>query len=358
MGWLALCPSHGDNVDNFQYHILFQEDVEYLGAKILAYNFGLSYIDISNNVLPGAYRNGEILKIFDSLRRAGYFNAATLQRLRDPDKHFLLQRSGNEWQLTEANYASTLLRPDVREFTYPNPFQAQTPMIRIEHRHRPEPYDSPKGIDLLLLDDKQPVKAETVRTFAQPLDLSKHLGLGVWIYGDGGGQRVNIRIESSPHLVSGFTDHIVNIDFTGWRYFALAEADNGMYPSKNGHVYEEYRQTVHFNSISKVTLQIEGDLTNLRFRTVRALPLTTTFLVDPALETNEAKITFKGKIRNGHYMEYMPGGRAVVYDAVGNEVNEMQPDIPSFSIPAGNTSLIFSNAADPASVRITLRTVL
>ena len=362
MGWTTLCPSYRDNIDNFQYHILFQEDVEYLGAKILACNYGLSYLDIATNVQPFAYRNGEILKNYDSLRRAGYFDGATLQRLRDPDTHFLLQRSGNDWRLKEASHAYFLLQPEAREFTYQNPYPEQTPMIRIEHRHQPAAYDSPASVELLPLDESQPVKAETVREFEQPLDLSKQLGLGVWVLGDGGGQSVNIRLASSPHLVSGFTDHIIKVDFTGWRYFALAEADNGLSynnSSSFSNLYETFRQDVHFNSISKVSLIIEGNPANLRFRTVRALPLTETYLVDPVLEANGQQFTFRGKIKNGHFMEYMPGGRAVVYDAVGNEVSELKTESSPFKLPKGNTTLKFSEAGGtkkPASVRITLRT--
>ena len=362
MGWMALCPSHGDNADNFQYHVLFPENVEYLGAKILAYNYGLSYIDIAKNAPPLVFRNGEILKNYDLLRRAGRFSDDTLQRLRDPNAHFLLRHSDNNWSLTEANYACFLLQPDVREFSYHNPYHEQMPMIRIENRHHPAAYESSEGMDLLPLDETQPVKPETIREFEPPLDLSNHMGLGVWVYGDGGDQRINIRLESSPHLVSGFTDHIHTVDFTGWRYFAMAEADNGMadnikpYPSSQfGNLYEEYRQRVYFDSISKVTLQVEGDTTNLRFRTVRALPLTESSLVDPVVETNGRRITFRGTIRNGHYMEYIPGGRAVVYDAVGHEVGETQPDAPDFQLPNGDAIIKFSDV-NGSSVRMTLRT--
>ena len=368
MGWMSLCPSYdpywSDNADNFQYHIMFREDVEYLGAKILAYNYGLSYLDIhGKNIQPFAFHNGEILKSYDSLRLAGHFSAETLQRLRDPNADFLLQHSENKWYLTEANYARVVLRQDDnREFAYHNPYSEQTPMIRIEHRHQPAAYAAPGNIDLLPFDETQPVKALTTRAFEQPLDLSKHPGLGLWVFGDGGGQRINVRLESSPHLVSGFTNHIFTADFTGWRYFALAEADNGTMLS-TAHtiddIYQEFQQAVHFYSISKVHLQIDGDTTNLRFRTLRAIPLTETYLVDPALQTNRQKITFRGKIKNGHFMEYTPGGRAVVYDAVGNEVSEMKPDTPLFTLPAGDNALRFSDAVQsgiPASVRITLRT--
>ena len=369
MGWTSLCPSRGDNTDHFQYHILFREDVEYLGAKMIAYNYGASYLDFiqANNAQPFSYRNGAILKNYDLLRRSGHFTAETVRRLHDPDANFMLCNSGDDWYLTEANLAYVLLRPDTREFTYRNPYHEQTPMIRIEHRHRPAAYESAAGIDLLPFDETQPAQSETIRAFDPPVDLSKHLGLGLWVYGDGGGQRIRIRMKSPFHIISGFVDRKLTADFTGWRYFALAEADNGMTDEVAStpldfydHLfYEEFRQTVHFNSISEISLHVTGDASGLRFRTVRALPLTETYLVDPALEYGGRKITFRGKIKNGHYMEYEPGGRAVVYDALGNEVSEMQPDTPSFRFPAGESALRFSGAdqqGKPASVRITLRT--
>ena len=389
VGWTKLCPSGGDNTDHFQKHIFFQEDMEYLGAKMVANNYGGSYLDFIGGMTapPFTFRNGAILNQYDSLRRNEYFTAETRQRLRDPNARFLLQHSGNDWYLTEANYEQVVLGGDNREFTYRNPYQEQTPMIRIEHRHQPVAYHSPEGVDLLSFDEKQPVKFETTgrgeagygnythayarpevkREFEPAVDLSKHLGLGLWVYGDGGGQRINIRMESPFHLVSGFIDRILTVDFTGWRYFALVEADNGKdedTPFCPMHscdwIYDEFRETVHFDNISKISLQVKGNTENLRFRTIRALPLVESYLVDPELQANGTKITFLGKIKNGHYMEYMPeSGRAVVYDAMGNEVSEMQPVTTSFQLPQGDTSLRFSGANEskqPVSVRITLRT--
>ena len=362
MGWVELCPSRGDDADNFQYPIFFREDVEWLGAKSLAGNYGLSYVDATmNDREPFVYRNGEILKNYDSLRRVGYFKPGILQQLRDPHADFLLQKSGRDWQITAANYAHFLLRgDDAHRFSYRNPYPEQAPMIRIECRHRLAAYRSPQSIDLLPLDETKPVGSMTVREFETPVDLSNHLGLGVWVYGDGKGQRINIRLESPAYLVSGFTDHFIEVNFTGWRYFALAEADNGNYAgTAPNSLMAEFREAVHFNSISKVSLSIKGDTTHLRFRTIRALPLADFYLVNPALQTRERKITFKGRIKSGHFLEYTPGGRAVVYDAAGREISEMQPDRASFKVSKGDNSLLFSSADEPgqsAAVRITLRT--
>jgi len=197
-----------------------------------------------------------------------------------------------------------------------------------------------------------------------PMNLSGHLGIGVWIFGDGGGQQINIRFDSPHHLVSGHTDHFIDVDFNGWRYFSLAEADNGTrpnvpWPVSCGNIYSEFRERVHYNSISEVHLMIVGDPNNLRFRTVKALPIRETHLVDPALEINSQIVSFEGKIKNGHYMEYTPGNRTVVYDSLGNEISELKPSALPAEIPNGKSTVRFSGkteSGDQAVARVTIRT--
>ena len=375
MGWLAICPSRGDNLDAYQYHIMFSEDVEYLGAKSMGHDYGLSFLDIQKSVAtPATYRNGEILKNYDTLRKERYFSQETLNRLKEPGKHFLLGQSPNdEWSLTEVNYGRAVLNEAKNSFEYDNPFEKQTPsLIRIEHYHQTVDYNSRDAIELIPMDETQPVGELVSRKFTEilggPLDLSGHLGIGVWVFGNGGGQQINIRFDSPHHLVSGHTDHFIDVDFSGWRYFSLAQADNGTRPNVKwsvscNNIYSEFRERVHYNAISEVHLMIVGDPKNLRFRTVKALPIRELHLVDPALEINGQLVTFEGKIKNGHYMEYIPGHiqghRAVVYDSLGNEISEMKPSANPVEIPHGKSVVRFSGkteSGDHAAVRVTIRT--
>ena len=59
-------------------------------------------------------------------------------------------------------------------------------------------------------------------------------------------------------------------------------------------------------------------------------------------------------------MEYTPdNGRAVVYEASGREISEMQPSIPSFKLPDGDAIIEFSGvtlSGNITGVRITLCT--
>ena len=367
MGWLAICPSRGDNLDNYQYDVMFPEDVEYLGAKSMEHDYGLSYLDIQKSAAtPATWRNGGILKNYDTLRKERYFSPETIDQLKEPGKHFLLEKSQNEeWRLTEVNYGRAVLSSAKNSFDYDNPFVKQTPtMIRIENRHPTVDYDHSDAIELIPMDETQAVDKLVSQKFETPLDLSKHLGIGVWVFGDGGGQQINIRFDSPHHLVSGHTDHFIDVDFHDWRYFSLAEAENGTrpdvkWPVSCDNIYSEFRERVHYNSISEVHLMIIGDTKNLRFRTVKALPIREDRLVDPTLEINGQTVTYEGTIKNGHYMEYTPGNRAVVYDSLGNEISEMKPSANPVEIPNGKSSVRFScttESGNQAAVCVTIRT--
>ena len=368
MGWLAICPSRGDNLDHYQYSIMFPEDVEYLGTKCLGYDYGFSYLDIQKSAAePATYRNGEILKNYDTLRKERYFSQETIDRLKEPNKHFLLEKppQNDSWCLTEVHYGRAVLNSEKNSFVYDNPFENQKPtLIRIEHRHQTVGYDHPDAVELIPMEETQAVGELVSKKFDPPINLSEHLGVGLWVFGDSGGQQINVRFDSPHHLVSGHTDHFIDVDFNGWRFFSLAQAENGTRPNVQwqiscGNIYSEFRERVHYNSISEVHLMIIGDPKNLRFRTVKALPIQEANLIAPTLELNGTVITFEGKIKNGHYMEYIPGNPAVVYDSLGREISIMNPSVSLVEIPNGTSTVRFfgkTESGSHAAVRVTIRT--
>lgn len=98
--------------------------------------------------------------------------------------------------------------------------------------------------------------------------------MGLWVRGDNGGQKINVRVDSPIQYVSGHNDHFIDVDFSGWRYFSLIEAENGTrppveWPKPCGSYLDEYREIVHYEHVSEINLMIVGDPKNLRFRTQR-----------------------------------------------------------------------------------------
>lgn len=64
------------------------------------------------------------------------------------------------------------------------------------------------------------------RKFETPVDLTGQYGCGVWIYGDGKGEILNFQLRSPRLYQCGLDNKIVEIDFTGWKYFELYEASD------------------------------------------------------------------------------------------------------------------------------------
>ncbi|MDD3587255.1 MAG: hypothetical protein PHQ75_08725 [Thermoguttaceae bacterium] len=339
MGWMALCPSKADTMSMLQCPPLFPEDVHYLGTKTFAWDYGLSYLDISlDNTAPLAFKNGEILNKYCLFQRKHSLTPDQLKLLKAPGKHFILESSASDmrdWYFRRADYSSSLSslskKTDGSAFTsfeVNNTFASQTPTIRIENRYTAGKPAQDTCIKLIDFDETKAPKAITTGKFEPVLNLKKQCAFGLWVYGDGKGQKINVRIDSPPQYVSGHNDHFIDVDFTGWRYFTLIEADNGTrkqenWPKSCGSYFDEYRELVHFAYVSEVNVMVIGPTDGLRFKTLYALPIETYNLENPTLACDDSKIVFQGVIPSGHYMEWTGGKDAAVCDHVGKEIGRV-----------------------------------
>ena len=87
---------------------------------------------------------------------------------------------------------------------------------------------------------------------------------------------------------------------------------------------------------------IVGDPKNLRFRTLKAVPIRKYDLIDPSFVLGGRKFLFKGTIASGHYLEWEGSETASVCDHTGQEVGRMKlvGDVPALS--QGENRLTFS----------------
>ena len=51
------------------------------------------------------------------------------------------------------------------------------------------------------------------KTFSPPANLSAHQALGVWVFGDGKGEVLNLQQTSPSHLSHAIADHYITVDF-------------------------------------------------------------------------------------------------------------------------------------------------
>lgn len=365
LGWLSLYPPSiiPDELPNFQVRYLFSEDLDYIGTKSIAYNSGLSYVwNIDQTIIetfPILSRYSERIKQYELLRKSNYFSDEVKEKLKAKGLDYsLIKDSKGEWAFIRKNYDKTkiLSMKDGRNsFITNNPFDQQKPALRIEALYSAESYESDKAIDLIVFNEEKDIKAQPMEvSFSnKPLNLKENLALGVWIYGNGSGDTINIQLSSPEYRVSGFADHFIKVDFTGWRYFTLVETDNGEYPEikwkgkeydesnffKNA--YKEFREMVYYDEITSVKVMQSGDSRGIRLKTIKALPVKKLEIKDPSLVVNGKKITFKTKLQSGTYLEYYPNGECVVYDLYGNVVDKPQIEGELAELPKGESRVTF-----------------
>ncbi len=356
------------------------DDIEYLAAKALGNNYGLSLMGIdpaSVGSTPALPRLAEIVRRYERLRRANYFNDAVREQLRKPGEEFsLICISEKDWQLLPVSYDKHKLDASddrSRRWTVHNRFQRQPLQLRIEALTGIAAYDDPgailltdftdvdrfadkasqSGISIGLESSTEQVKTGTAsgrlsgsnstdgparswcrigKTFSPPIDLSGHEGLGVWVYGDGQGEVLNLQQTSPSHLSNGVADHYITVDFSGWRYFALLEPEgkrHADYAWPYGGHYATYRESILPNCVETLSLwynnlPAKGTAT-CYLSPIRALPVAPVKLHNPTVSIGGRKISFPVAIETGQFLEFREAAGCRLYGTKGEEICEVVP---------------------------------
>ena len=354
----------------------YPDVIEYLGCKMIGYNAGLSMTGAVNKDnlrdIPALRKLVGIVKQYEDLRHADYFDESTKRRLREPGKEFTLFRDeNNAWRFKPVVYDKHRVEGighPTSSWQVVNTFENQPVKLRIEALMSGGPYDAPGNIVLADYSDKtvlyEPIsedgveatmtpyeddfitgyssgmfgavnKADTPRyaswiridrQYTTPLDLSGHQALGVWVHGDGNGEILNFRLESPKHIAHGsIADHYITVDFRGWRYFELIETESSRWSDyiwKDGKsMYNVYRELVNYKYINSFSLWMNnlpaGEKVSCHVSPVKALPMVSNKIVNPAVSVGGAEIVFPVEMMSGDYLEFYSTGDCTLYDSKG-----------------------------------------
>jgi hypothetical protein len=380
LGWWAFKSWAGPQVEP-----TFADDIEYLCAKALGTDSGLSLVSY-DPASPGHQRLAEILKRWETLRHAGTVPESMKARLREPGAEFTLEETPRGPAFVPVSYVkhTTDLRDGSASWETANPFSAQPAGLRIEALSSVGPYDDPANTtvvdfaDPALLSDRaaapgvavsleasteQLAPGSTVsgllratsslpdrrgswaklgRVFTPPLNLSAQQGLGVWVYGDGKGELLNLQLRCPSHVVAGLGEHYITVDFVGWRYFALVEPDADQWAAHAwpyGNVYSIYREGIEYGAIEELSVWVNdlppGEEVSLFLGPIKALPLEDASLVNPSISVGGSTVTFPTTLATGAYLEYAPGGTARAYGPDGALLAEVRPVGDALPLAAG-----------------------
>ncbi len=371
----------------------FPDDIEYLMGKCLGNGYGFALMGVNpGNIgsIPAFQRLAPIFRQYEELRHADYFSESVKAKLRVPGDEYTLEQAGDgKWQFRPVQYAKhKVCGMDgwSNRWTTTNRFGAQPARLRIEALMAAQSYDS---IDATVIEDfsdpdvlthrsSQPgVTASltsstaelragdtsgflTVRneghepkgawcklgkTFSPTLDLSKTQGLGVWVHGDGKGELLNLQLKSPEHIERGIGDHYIEVDFTGWRYFELIEAEGGRisdYGWPYGGAYATYREDVHFGHVETFALLCnlvpKGGQVSCYLSPVKSLPVVANTLRNPTLTIGDTSVTFPVEMESGTYLEFNSLEDCKLFGPKGELLTEVRPQgaVPDLQ-PGENT---------------------
>lgn len=233
-----------------------------------------------------------------------------------------------------------------------------------------EPGQAPMSVGFSPLEHAQRVVTGTPAycklgiRFDPARDLTDKTALGVWVYGDGGGEILNLQLLSPEHLMTGYCDRYIPIDFTGWRYFELVEAESERAETfrwpYSGSAYVVYRQGITPGQIESLNLWYNaipaGGTARCYLSPVRALPIVKSALRNPAVTVNGRKLVFPAELASGCWIEYNSPSDCKLYNEKGEFVSDVEPKGEPVEARHGQNDIGFS--CDPLASGVNPRALV
>ncbi|MDO5553987.1 MAG: hypothetical protein Q4G68_09500 [Planctomycetia bacterium] len=358
LGWWNMLTWGGPKRDP-----LYCDDMEYVCCKMIGNNAGLSTnCNLSRALLdqtPAFARLATMIRRYEELRHANYFDASICEKLRQVGDEFtLVPDANNTWSFKPVKYEPHVtagLDSDSARWTVSNAFDPQQIKFRLEVLTSANSYDDPEATMLLDPNDPQltvvraadglagtvtqsetnltPTGEKTIQITATnqgqtprdeawlemnhdmtpTMDLSEKQALGVWVFGDAGGEVLDFRIWSSAGFEVAKSSHLVKVDFSGWRYFELVEADSTQmseyaWPGIGGYyVYDQYRGSANYGAAAALQIWLNnvpaGHETRVQLGPVMALPTKAGKVENPLLTINGKELQLPVTMETGMYLE-------------------------------------------------------
>ena len=391
----------------------YPETIEQLGAKLIGWDAGVSLtggVDRERlRAMPLFRRDMEVLRACEQLRHARVFDDRAKALLRGPGQEFALSTNALGKPCFRRSHAETrtvaAAEPGSHSWQIVNPYAAQPVRLRIEALMSAGPYDDTNAIILADLSGTGASKwkasaadgvtfhslpsdapsaavdlvatnsgkvpqnaawARLDRQFEPRLDLKKHQALGVWIEGDGEGELLAIRLESPRHISFGaIADRYVTVDFTGRRYVTLIETESARWSdyvwNDGKSLYNAYRETIDFGAIESAGVWYQnlppGKEVKCRLGPVKALPMLSATVQNPAISINGVILEFPVELASGQWIEGHGPDDCAWYGSKGEFKGKVTPRSPYPELnPGMNFVRFLANGASqpPPRVKVTI----
>ena len=317
----------------------------------------------------------EIIRTCDRLKREACFSDAVCRELARPMVRHHLEKTDTErgWTVSPLQFGPRRVvdtaRGGAAQWAVGNPYHDQVPWIRIRARTGLAPYGDPGNVvladyaegvlftvdgaaaasltqALASSDEKAPNGGGAVEysarnaaadasgwcrathTFDEPLDLSLHRRIGVWVRSDGKGGILNVQLVNTY----GFRDHYIDLDTEGWAYHVLDPPEDvrfydyrwpyAMVPV----MYWRFR----YHEVTGVNLYLNalppGVETSCLVSRIEALREDRMPLMSPALATGSGRVVFPGPFQPDDYLELDWVGACRHFGPNGGLIRELLPE--------------------------------
>ena len=344
----------------------FLDEMEYFAGKNAGHDAAMSLQGVNARPLPiGVRRQLTVLGWYEYARLARVFTPEAIARLSgEQTEARLRQNAQGVWELEDveefkhrAGFAWT------RDTTFESA-RARSAALRVEALYSAAPAGS--GVPLVKAEDftrmemasangvKAEFKADAAGErkafrltatnkgaeqnaawaraqlkFAFPgADVGKNrIAFGMWVKGDGSGALLNLQLSGVREYIGGISDHLVRLDFTGWKYVTilLRERDAGEFwkyawPYPGGYALG-YRSMVGSDHLESFTAYLndipEGRTASVEIGAVEALEMVPgPTLTETAVAVNGTRVAVPFTLKAGEYAE-LDDGLWTHYSAMG-----------------------------------------
>lgn len=355
LGWFHYSPDMGSSYKNTDVKTVFRDDLDHMGSIGIAFDMTTvcQPFSVSNfKTYKSLADNTMYYSLYSRLRKGGYFSPAVKKALRlgiNAGKEYKLEEQSNgTWAFREMTYFKHKIL-DMTDLGYvtgsgTNPYNAQTPYIRIEQRY------STMGEDAQVIykfDETAQVTAGTYETIATG-GTGRH-AYKIKVYGN------NSKTDAVMLSLDNQLNFCIPLDFSGWREFILLDADNSDHPGYTFSGENEYfRGSFDFN-FESVRVLLCGSCNGVKLDDLIAYKAVNSPASFPSITIGNDTIIFNTTIRSGEYIEYFPElNKAYIHtyavntdgtNGVAKKVSEISFS-GSISVPVGDFSYTYNASAD------------
>lgn len=370
LGWFNYAPDKDAQFKDTNVRTMYRDDLDHMGSLGIAYNFSTVCQPFSIASFSEKTRladNFMYYGLYTRLREGNYFSPEVREIIKNGKYEYkLFKQEDGSWAFREMKYFKhkiyDIAEPNFVKGSATNPFEKQTPFIRIEQRY------STKGEDGTLVksfDEAKLVTDYKGKHTVSTLNIAGKTAFKIRVFGNNSqSDAILITLKGNVSVEAGRNDYFIPLNFSGWKEIILLEINNDDYEGftfsgipTGGINYETYRAQADFKSINSVTVTLCGSCSGVKIGDLTAFVPADAPAKNPSLTIGSATITFDAELHGGDFVEYYPDENKAylnyytqIYDEEGNwkddeaHVKEI-PFSGSVKVPNGNFEFTYKAEA-------------